>query len=683
MKKILCLGFIILISSCKSPPRRIVKDPPMPSINKVAVRESISKPTVTTFTNSGFRFTNIVDLGSQVKLMWKNSTNPVMVQYSTILPHFWNNIGNPTIALERTLPKDTKQKYFRLQDKWPTVTLHTDNNPHRLTIQTIDVLPTDYIEVLKLKQLFTDDDQFPSDAQWNAAPYSQTKGTVGVVLPESEYYFDDLTVPTPGQTLHYFPTAHTHNGKTIELNKPFFTRQVPGTFRFVTTFGNSVNFQHTRVHAMAIDPFNDDIVVTGQMDGVVDFGTGNLGGNYTSIFVAKFTKAGQIIWAFNYGQGANNPTAIVIDSTRVITICGVHYNPINFGGDTLPHNAGSGDIFIVQFDSDGIYLRDATYGSLEDDKPWRLALSGPYVYMVGQWGRQALARATTINFGGSDLIHDPNDFNADVFVVKLIRSDLSHVWSKSFSGTANVINDAAKCITVGPDGHPVVGGSFGGTINFGGTSSPLVSTGNFNDYDMFVVKLNSATGVGIWANKYGGAALSEDEVLAIVTDSLGNIVLTGVTAGNINMGGNLLVSAGRDFVLAKYTSGGVHIWSQNFLQSAPLNTGRFNALAVDSLNNIYAVGVVQGAVSLGGDILISVGPNVCVAKYDSNGNCLWSQVFVVGDASDEGTAIAVNINTVFLAGFFNLAVNFSNPPSSQASKTSSGGYDGFIAGYIR
>lgn len=493
------------------------------------------------------------------------------------------------------------------------------------------------------------------------------------------------TTLLPGLT-YYRNTGVTTNGIRFPYNVVSVNATTPGAFLRVWSFGNTTSGQHTYAQVMAIDPVSREITVAGKADGNVNFGGSTLGGagNYTYLFVARYTAAGAHLWSHEYPAGDAYFTGMVIHPTdHWIAACGRVSAAVNFGpnpGDNMP-GLGSADIFIVQFTSAGAFLRSKRFGGTEFDSARGLAI-GPdgHLVLVGDWGMFSTANGTTINFGGDGLVHTVGDFSSDAFAVKLNGTNLAHIWSKSFGGVGI---DTIKSVGIGPDGHPVVCGGFQNSINFGGSTSPLTSNGNKT---LFLAKLNGDTGLGIWANKYGGYV--EDTARSVAVDSNGKIAFTGTFGLQINLGGSTLSGVGNDWFLAKYSSSGAHLWSRNYAKGSDSFGSWFEHVSFDSAGQLLACGLLAIYTSLGGDDdnLPGIGQDIVIVKYSASDVSpvhLWSRRFRQGDSNDQGNVVLPNgPMEVVLAAQFNGTVNFDTPTTNpSATKTSTGGYDSAIAVY--
>lgn len=155
----------------------------------------------------------------------------------------------------------------------------------------------------------------------------------------------------------------------------------------------------------------------------------------------------------------------------------------------------------------------------------------------------------------------------------------------------------------------------------------------------------------VWSKNFGG--LGEDVVAAIAHDpATGDIVATGYFRNSIDFGGNPMGSTGgNDIFLVRLTADGNHVWSKRF-GDAEEQTGA--SVALDASGAIYVVGDVYGSVDFGdGKPVTSKGSrDAFVAKFDANGNVLWSRLF--GDMeSQKAQHVAITpTNQVVVVGEF-------------------------------
>lgn len=129
----------------------------------------------------------------------------------------------------------------------------------------------------------------------------------------------------------------------------------------------------------------------------------------------------------------------------------------------------------------------------------------------------------------------------------------------------------------------------------------------------------TTTSALIWSRSISGDIGTTDTIEkaeGVATDIAGNIYVVGYTDGNV-AGTN---AGSEDAFILKYdTSGGV-LWSKQFGTSSKDHA---KGVATDNSGNVYVVGFTYG--SLYGST--SGSSDAFVAKYDSNGNQLWTKQF--------------------------------------------------------
>jgi hypothetical protein len=192
--------------------------------------------------------------------------------------------------------------------------------------------------------------------------------------------------------------------------------------------------------------------------------------------------------------------------------------------------------------------------------------------------------------------------------------------------------DHGNCVRVAPNDEPVVVLTFTGT-NFHGAEVPNAGLQDF------ALARYSASGDLLWVNVAGGAG--RDAAFDLDFDSQGDIYIVGRVDGEVTIGGQAL---GQRFqntgYLAKYGASGQFRW----VKALGLIRGDVG-LDIDSSDNIYITGNSSGKIaSLSGD-------GVFVAKYDLEGNNLWTRIFPA-NSSDGGTGIVATEEGLFVAGTF-------------------------------
>ena len=407
----------------------------------------------------------------------------------------------------------------------------------------------------------------------------------------------------------------------------------PLAHRWSKRFGTST-YQFGR--SVAVDA-SKNVIITGEFVHAVDFGGGGLtAAGSEDIFVAKLDAAGDHVWSKRFGDAdPQKGLSAAVDASGNAIVTGCFEGAVDFGGDSLT-SAGSGDIFVAKFDAAGNHLWSKRFGDSTHQEGLNVMADALGNVIVTGFFRG------TVDFGGGPLT-EVGGF--DIFVAKF-DADGNHVWSKRFGDGSTQLPWGA---TVDGAGSVIVTGEFDGTVDFGG--GVLTSAGN---NDIFVAKLDAA-GSHVWSQRFGGS-LAEG-ASSVATDASGNVYLTGYFLDTVNFGGADLVSAGfSDIFLAKFISTGAHQWSKRF-GDGDGQTAR--SVAAFGSGDVILTGVFEGTINLGGGVLTSAGGgDTFVAKFDAAGNHLGSKRF--GDASPQdiwGAAVEGSGNTIVIGGF-EWSVNF-------------------------
>ncbi len=129
-----------------------------------------------------------------------------------------------------------------------------------------------------------------------------------------------------------------------------------GIFSWVKQFGGATT---DKVWSVELD-HNDQLVLTGQYNGTVDFdpGTGvfNLS-NATNrgCFIVKLDNAGNLIFAKTF-TGEAFGECVTFDAANNIYISGGFYNTVDFDPGAATHSLTEGNIFITKLNSSGDYV---------------------------------------------------------------------------------------------------------------------------------------------------------------------------------------------------------------------------------------------------------------------------------------------------------------------------------------
>jgi len=190
-------------------------------------------------------------------------------------------------------------------------------------------------------------------------------------------------------------------------------------------------------------------------------------------------------------------------------------------------------------------------------------------------------------------------------------------------------NDYANGVATDSSGNVyVAGGTYGG----------LDGNNSAGNSDLFVVKYNSS-GTKQWTKQLGTS--SRDHARGVVTDSSGNVYVTGGTKGKLNGNSN---SGRTDLFVVKYNSSGTRQWTK---QLGTWQNDLANGVATDSSGNFYVTGVtyrhLDGNTSAGNADLF-------VVKYNSSGKKQWTKQLGTSSRDHARGVVTDSSGNVYVTG---------------------------------
>jgi hypothetical protein len=263
-------------------------------------------------------------------------------------------------------------------------------------------------------------------------------------------------------------------------------------------------------------------------------------------------------------------------------------------------------VFVVALDGDGNTRWVQTFGGPGDDRGRAIFATPSGLFIAGLFQQELQLGADTLVATGGD----------GLFFASLDPSSGASTGSSAVApGTLAPLGE--RVALAGHAGGVMVGGEFGGTIDFG--CEPLTAAG----LDGYVVKLD-AEGCA-WQKRLGDRSLQTVEDVGV--DASGDVVIAGEFNGAVDFEGAQLVSGGGiDIFVAKLDSEGRHLWSHRFGNDSGLQGS--TRLAVHALGNVAIAGYFEGAVDFGSGPLTSTdGHDLYLAKLDPSGNLIWVRHF--------------------------------------------------------
>ncbi len=400
-----------------------------------------------------------------------------------------------------------------------------------------------------------------------------------------------------------------------------------------TTF--KVEPEHSYGRSMAIDA-QGNIYVLGSMEcPYFTLGNTTLTRDKGETFLAKYSPAGKVLWAFNAGSG--HTYAITADANGNVYFAGDFNEPkFNLGTFSITNSQvlGGWEVYLAKCDSAGKVLWVKSAGGNGDKDVYGVSADGSgNVYLTGIFGgpQMNFGDITIKNYVAVDFHNLAQTFNA--FLAKYDGSG-NVLWAKCAGGQGPCYSTG---VAVTPDGGACITGYFGsaymafGTFSIDNSKTPGIRLSNF-----YVAKYD-AQGNAVW----GHGTKMDDASLAnrITTDPAGNIYTIGSFMGKkLDIGGITLTNmnaANKALFITKYDASGAFQWAKT---TGGIDRGDRLDICTDADGNCYTTGGYYNGAVYGSDSLLNTGATVI--KFDGQGNVLWAQSII----SDAETSVVSGVS---------------------------------------
>ncbi len=459
----------------------------------------------------------------------------------------------------------------------------------------------------------------------------------------------------------------------------------PDPYGWARTFGGA---GYEEGYSVALDS-DGNSYICGYFPGAVDFDPGP-GENYLisngedDAFLCKFNAYGIFMWATSWGGSFyDEPEDVAIDDMGNIYVTGDFAGTVDFDpgpGIDNHTSAGSYDVFLSVFDSDGNFQKAFTWGGSEYDSGYAVTIDGSgNVYVAGTF-------TSTI-----DLDPDPVDVenhtsigNADIFIIKL-DSTGDYAWGHTWGGSSY---DSCYGLSADDAGNVYAAGSFYGNVDFDpdpvDTDWHDASTSN----NAYVSKFDT-NGVWQWAHDWGNTGPNDRGTGVAVEDGGSYVYISGVFAGlGVDFDPDPVdvdlhdTSGDDDAFLLKLDTSGDFQWCNTW--GGPGSDSTWGGVAINTLGNVYIGGRFEATSDFDPDPVdvlehTSNGQrDAYVSKFDSAGEFYWVSVWG-NETYDYSDCVATNSSgEVWISGGFYNTVDFNPDPVDVEEHTSNGEEDVYL-----
>lgn len=221
---------------------------------------------------------------------------------------------------------------------------------------------------------------------------------------------------------------------------------------------------------------NGDVLVTGSVLSPVDFGGGQLSGDRTGAFIARFGPDGTYRWARRLGPATGSYSvgrAIAIAGSGEVVITGNFFDDLDCGGPLL-RSPSLHSMFLARYSAEGQWVSSRQVSATGD--------MGPLGLRIDAWGNLIVGGAFqgSLTFAGGPVLTSAGGEGA--FLAKL-APDGTHLLSRSYG---NLGQDVTRNVAVDFQGNMLAAGQFENRVDFGG--GPITS--NNLSSDAFLIKLS-------------------------------------------------------------------------------------------------------------------------------------------------------------------------------------------------
>jgi len=339
-------------------------------------------------------------------------------------------------------------------------------------------------------------------------------------------------------------------------------------------------------------------------------------------------------------------SAVVADGDGGYTVFGSYQSTTGELGSQLK---GMSDAVIIKYDANNDIVWANNFGGTKKDEFY-----GGIKSSDGGYVAVGMSVSTDQDMTGLS----PNDNYGEAIIVKYDSAG-NVIWKNSFGGNNT---EAFNHVVETSDGGFVA-------VGYSGSSDRNMS-GLWRGVDDAILVKYTSNGIRQWTRVFGGGSVDRFEHIVATSD--GGVVAVGYSSSSDRDMDGLLKGSSYDGILVKYDANGNMVWKKSFggfsleyfTSAIGLNDG---SIVVVGYGRVYKD--VDGRDPDNTKMLQGI-----LAKFDANGNIMWSKYFG-GNKDDKFLSVTTTSDNGFIV------VGSTNSDTDELSGLSKGGEDGLLVKY--
>lgn len=350
-----------------------------------------------------------------------------------------------------------------------------------------------------------------------------------------------------------------------------------------------------KITAIKAAPDND-LYITGLLQGEMKFGKQKILGEGKKLFVARINKRGKSDWVYTLPYTGSASAYLLDTDKNGNLLCGGMFTDSLICETGHFNSKGHNDIFMARLSPDGVLDQIKQYGSKGKEKLSALSVDSlGNVFMAGNVKR-------TLKIDGLE-IAVKSQTQSSSFVVQM-DSTLKAQWAKTFISPSYSEVTGLAC---DKENNLLIGGNFNHQL--------LVDTLQYETQgltDFFVAKADTLGNIQ-WFKSFGGKY--SDKSTGLKLNKLGGAMISGSFNDSLRMDSIIVKTKSHyaDAFMAQMDTAGTVTWAGT-LQGDGSSMASGGSL--DSKGNLYLMGSFNGSLNAGSTEITSMGDeDIFVAKY--------------------------------------------------------------------